>query len=126
MNLEEIKAVVSKAEEAARELESYKERVVNLEGVVRRYDGKVANLKRLLGEFIKEETVEQDIVEQIAEVFDINLTKTIEGTVTVTWSFSVEVGLDDSVDDLDFSAELVANGADDCDISEETFDVEED
>ena len=123
MNLEEIKTMVSKIEEMTAELDAYRGRVSTLEDAVLRYQGKEASLERLLGEFIKEETVEQDIIEQIAEPFDISLTKTIEGTVTVTWSFSAEVSLGDTVDDLDFSAELMAHGSDDIEIDQEDIEI---
>ena len=86
----------------------------------------VTRLEVMLKDMIENEDMDTGTAEQIAEIFGITLTKTIKGTVTVTWSFSAEVGLDESVDDLDFSAELVANGADDSDISEESFDVDED
>ena len=86
----------------------------------------VTRLEVMLKDMIENEDMDTGTAEQIADIFGITLTKTIKGTVTVTWSFSAEVGLDESVDDLDFSAELVANGADDSDISEESFDVDED
>ena len=123
MNLDEIKTMVSKIEEMQAEIEGYKSQVTVLKDALDRYQSKRDSLERLLGEFIREETVEQDIIEQIAEPFDISLTKTIEGTVTVTWSFSAEVGLGDTVDDLDFSAELMAHGSDDIEIDQEDIEI---
>ena len=123
MNLDEIKTMVSKIEEMQAEIEGYKSQVTVLKDALDRYQSKRDSLERLLGEFIREETVEQDIIEQIAEPFDISLTKTIEGTVTVTWSFSAEVGLGETVDDLDFSAELMAHGSDDIEIDQEDIEI---
>ena len=108
------------------EIDILKQEVEKLRESLRASWAKQCRLHDLLKEMADNGDIDTEVAEQIADIFDITLTKTIQGTVTVTWSFSAEVGLGETVDDLDFSAELVANGCEDYDVSEEGFDVEED
>jgi len=108
------------------EIDQLRQEVERLRESLRVQNRSVTFLEAELIEMVENKDIDEGVAERLADTFGITLTKTIKGTVTVTWEFSAEIGLGETVDDLDFSAELVANGCEDYDISEEGFDVEED
>jgi hypothetical protein len=103
-----------------------RQEVERLRELLRVQNQRVSFLDAELREMVENEDIDADTAERLADVFGITLTKTVTGTVTVTWTFEAEVELNEGVDDLDFTAELVAQGDKVIHVNEDEFDVTED
>jgi hypothetical protein len=103
-----------------------RQEVERLRESLRVQNQRVSFLDAELREMVENEDIDADTAERLADVFGITLTKTVTGTVTVTWTFEAEVELNEGVDDLDFTAELVAQGDKVVNVNEDEFDVTED
>ena len=88
--------------------------------------GKESQLRNVIQEAYQD-AIDQDVLGQIAEIFDIPLTKTIEYTATVTISGTMEVDLTDTYDltDMLFN-NLSVQGSGEVEVSEfDVYSVEE-
>jgi hypothetical protein len=103
-----------------------RQEVERLRELLRVQNQSVTFLDTTLREMVENKDIDEEAAERLADVFGITLTKTVTGTVTVTWTFEAEVELGTGLDDLDFTAELVAQGCDEININEDEFDVTED
>jgi plasmid maintenance system antidote protein VapI len=103
-----------------------RQEVERLRELLRVQNQRVSFLDAELREMVENEDIDADTAERLADVFGITLTKTVTGTVTVTWTFEAEVELNEGVDDLDFTAELVDKGNKVVNVNEDEFDVTED
>lgn len=106
------------------EIQAMSAKVKMLEEMAETHKNGVEYLRDLLREMAEEGEIGPDVAERIGNVFDIDLSQEIEGTVTVTFSFSARLQIGETVDDLAFSADLDSVGVGDVAIYEDSLEVE--
>lgn len=76
-------------------------------------EDKITAAKNIIVKAIEDDDINDELAKELAEALDIELTKTIEGTVTIEYSITLKVPFDTKVDDIDdsfFEADLRYDG----------------
>lgn len=106
------------------EIQAMSAKVKMLEEMTEAHKNGVEYLRDLLREMAEEGEINPDVAERIGNVFDLDLSQEIEGTVTVTFSFSARLQIGETVEDLAFSADLESTGVGDVAIYEESIEID--
>jgi DNA primase large subunit len=119
MTLEELQEMGAEINDLKNVVKSYRQ---TLDQNLRR----IERLADVLVRMITDGDISQEAAEDIASHFDLDLTNEVEGTVTVTYSFTAKLGIGQTINDLDFwPGDLSERNCDDIDISYEDIEVTE-
>jgi hypothetical protein len=72
---------------------------------IRRQAGQVSEFEDRLKDAVENGEIDGDLAKEFADIFDLELSKTYNITITASWSGTVKVPFGEDVDDFSFSVE---------------------
>ena len=111
----------------SREIENQFARLANFEGRISKYNNDKDNIKLVLTTALEDETIEQEVANDIARILGIDLSRSVNVTVTVQFDLTISVPVDEDVDDIvrDLSFETTVGYGSEAEIESEDYAVDD-
>ena len=111
----------------SRQIENQFARLANFEGRVAKYNNDKDNIKNVLTTALEDETIEQEVANDIARILGIDLSRSVNVTVTVQFDLTISVPVDEDVDDIvrDLSFETTVGYGSEAEIESEDYAVDD-
>ena len=112
---------------SSREIENQFARLANFEGRISKYNNDKDNIKNVLTTALEDETIEQEVANDIARILGIDLSRSVNVTVTVQFDLTISVPVDEDVDDIvrDLSFETTVGYGSEAEIENEDYSVDD-
>lgn len=110
---------------SSRQIENQFARLANFESRIAELNNKKDNIKLVLTNALEEETIEKEVANDIARILGIDLSRSVNVTVSVEFELTLSVPYDEDIDDVvrDLSFEVTTGYGSEAEIESEDYSV---
>jgi len=109
----------------SREIENQFARLANFEGRISKYNNDKDNIKNVLTTALEDETIEQEVANDIARILGIDLSRSVNVTVSVEFDLTITLPYGEDLDEVvrDLSFDVSTGYGSDAEIESEDYSV---
>jgi hypothetical protein len=109
----------------SREIENQFARLANFEGRISKYNNDKDNIKNVLTTALEDETIEQEVANDIARILGIDLSRSVNVTVSVEFELTITLPYGEDLDEVvrELSFDVSTGYGSDAEIESEDYSV---